>query len=204
LNENLPWRTGNDDKEKIERIKRHCLANPEKELLTNNCNQKEMLDIFYYLKSSKYSDRPNYEFIRNILQRQLNCEIMKLSISQEKTFASSTNHTSIEGLQNDFKINQVDVNQVLLCNMVHFYQNIINLKREINENILMTMLSAFNNTNILKGLIPTIETITENNVLTKKRVRVPESNEEQNEIVTNKRMKSIIENNKKKKYISSN
>ena len=64
LNENLPWRNCKDDKEDIQKMKEKCLSNPKDNLFLTTCKNKEgIYNIFRYICSLKYEDKPNYKYI---------------------------------------------------------------------------------------------------------------------------------------------
>ena len=60
-------------------------------LLTTKCNKNQFFDIFYHIKSLKYVDRPDYDFIRNKLKELLNVELMILSIGDNSFINYLTN-----------------------------------------------------------------------------------------------------------------
>ena len=80
LNENLPWRNFSFEQEKtIIEIKQKCIDDPEKYLfLTNTKNNKEILNIFNYIKHLNFETEPDYEFIFNQLIIAKNKEIQKI------------------------------------------------------------------------------------------------------------------------------
>jgi len=159
LNEAMPWRTGTDDKEKIANRKNDCLVNPEKELLINNVNKKEILQILYHIKSLQYGDRPNYDFIRNILKGLLNNELRS---SQQETTVSPINDNLLDGNFKDM-LSQIQGHQnymTLLTKFLEINQNLLCLKKEINDNIYLAALGMLQE-QFNQG----------NNMLKKKRVR---------------------------------
>ena len=85
LNENLPWRNYSFEQEdKIIEIKQKCINDPEKYLfLTNTKNNKEIVNIFNYIKNLKFESEPDYEFIYNQLIISKNKEIQKIYYKYE-------------------------------------------------------------------------------------------------------------------------
>ena len=85
LNENLPWRNYSFEQEdKIIEIKQKCINDPDKYLfLTNTKNNKEIINIFYYIKNLKFESEPDYEFIYNQLIISKNKEIQKIYYKYE-------------------------------------------------------------------------------------------------------------------------
>ena len=64
LNENLPWRNCKDDKEDIQKMKEKCLSNPKENLFLTTSKYKDgIFNIFNYISSLKYEDKPNYKYI---------------------------------------------------------------------------------------------------------------------------------------------
>jgi len=105
LNENLPWRACDDDKDEIKRIKETCLDNAENLLLRTTCkNRLELLVILEYIKKLNYEDRPNYEIIRKSLVELKKGELVKYFQSTDLNsnanmfnflpFCSNSNHNS--------------------------------------------------------------------------------------------------------------
>jgi len=171
LNEVMPWRTGTDEKEKIANRKNECVVNPEKELLTNHKNKKEILQILYHIKSLQYGDRPNYDYIRNILKCLLSAELSK-SLNQQTHNMSQTNlnlnslNIDTSGLFNNYKdmLSQIQTHNnymALLTKFLEINQNLLCLKKEINDNIYLAVL----------GMIQEQYNQTNNNMLKKKRPR---------------------------------
>ena len=80
LNEKLPWRNCNSDNEKeIVETKLKCINDPEKYLfLTITKNNKEITNIFNYIKNLKYETEPDYKYISNQLTILKNKEIQKI------------------------------------------------------------------------------------------------------------------------------
>ena len=85
LNEKLPWRNYSLENEKeIIEIKQKCLDQPEKYLfLTNTKNNKEIMNIFNYIKNLNFEKEPDYEYILNQLSILKNKEIKKLYYNYE-------------------------------------------------------------------------------------------------------------------------
>lgn len=80
-------------------------------MLTTKCNKKEFFDIFYYIRSLHYSDKPNYEFIRNRIKELLNFEIMKSSVADKSLVNLLTNNffsnkNEAEGISNEVLMNK--------------------------------------------------------------------------------------------------
>ena len=81
FNEKLLWRTCKNVKsEETRDIKAKCLAEPEKYLWKATEDVEEMKSIFNAIKSLQYSDRPNYNYIREQLQLLLKKEEEKAEL----------------------------------------------------------------------------------------------------------------------------
>jgi len=65
LNEKLPWRNcKSDDEKEIVETKLKCINDPEKNLfLTITKNNKEITNIFNYIKNLKYETENDYKYI---------------------------------------------------------------------------------------------------------------------------------------------
>ena len=85
LNENLPWRNFSYENEKeIIDIKQKCIDNPEKYLfLKNTKNNKEIMNIFNYIKNLNFENEPDYDYIYNQLSILKNKEIQKIYYNYE-------------------------------------------------------------------------------------------------------------------------
>ena len=85
LNEKLPWRHCTcENEEEIIEIKKKCINEPDKYLfLTNTKNNKEISNIFNYIKNLKFETEPDYEFIFNQLSILKNKEIQKIYYNYE-------------------------------------------------------------------------------------------------------------------------
>ena len=85
LNEKLPWRNCSFDNEKeIIETKIKCINEPEKYLfLTSTKNNKEIFNIFNYIKNLKSDSEPDYEYILNQLSILKNKEIQKIYYNYE-------------------------------------------------------------------------------------------------------------------------
>jgi len=108
LNEKLPWRNISCEKEReIIEIKQKCLNEPEKYLfLTNTKNNKEIMNIFNYLKKLNYETEPDYEFIFNQLLILKNKEIQKIYYNYELK-------NQILNLQKNLMVNNPNQNQMI-------------------------------------------------------------------------------------------
>ena len=85
FNENLPWRNLSYENEKeIIETKQKCIEEPEKYLfLTNTKNNKEINNIFNYIKNLKFENEPDYDYIHNQLSILKNKEIQKIYYNYE-------------------------------------------------------------------------------------------------------------------------
>ena len=85
LNEKLPWRNYSFENEKeIIEIKQKCIDEPEKYLfLTSTKNNKEIINIFNYIKNLKFENEPDYEYIYNQLSILKKKEIQKIYYNYE-------------------------------------------------------------------------------------------------------------------------
>ena len=85
LNEQLPWRNCSLDNEKeIIEMKIKCINEPEKYLfLTSTKNNKEIINIFNYIKNLKSDNEPDYQYIFNQLSILKNKEIQKIYYNYE-------------------------------------------------------------------------------------------------------------------------
>ena len=54
--------------EQVKEIKTQCLEDPEKYLWVVTKDVQEVKNIFYHLKKLNYSDKPDYDYIRNELK----------------------------------------------------------------------------------------------------------------------------------------
>lgn len=81
FNEQLPWRSCKNNKmDEVRDIKAQCLADPEKLLWrTTTSGMQEVHNIFYNLQQLKYSDRPDYNYIKEQLNSLLQKEEAKYS-----------------------------------------------------------------------------------------------------------------------------
>jgi len=194
LNENTPWRICGDNKDDIEKCKAECYNNPEK-LLTTTCNKKEFFDIFYHIKSLKYEDKPDYELIRNLLQKCLmSYELSRYNLTNEngiKTTISSTNMNNNTNNPNPFGI---DLNNV----KDFFSQN----KQNLENNCLEKCDALKEKTRISSGLSPkpkkeNLFTITKGNnpkrdILKRKRKRIDEIESDNKEKLSIKQLKNNL------------
>ena len=79
LNEKLPWRNCSDNEKEILETKLKCINDPDKYLfLTITKNNKEITNIFNYIKNLKFETEPDYEYISNQLVILKNKEIQKI------------------------------------------------------------------------------------------------------------------------------
>jgi len=68
FNEKLPWRSSrNATMDEVRDTKAWCLENPSTYLWCTTKNIPEIHNIFYKIKQLKYSDRPDYNYIREQL-----------------------------------------------------------------------------------------------------------------------------------------
>ena len=85
MDENLPWRKINSEKEdEILECKQRCLNEPEKYLfLKKTKNNNEIMNIFKYIKNLKFETEPDYNYILNQLSILKNKEIQKIIYNSE-------------------------------------------------------------------------------------------------------------------------
>jgi hypothetical protein len=85
LGENLPWRNIEGENEQaIFECKKKCVDEPEKYLfLKFTKNNKEIMNIFEYIKNLKFETEPDYNFIMNQLLIIKNKEIQKILYQNE-------------------------------------------------------------------------------------------------------------------------
>ena len=85
LGENLPWRNIEGENEQaLFECKKKCLDEPEKYLfLKSTKNNKEIMNIFEYIKNLKFETEPDYNFIMNQLLILKNKEIQKILYQNE-------------------------------------------------------------------------------------------------------------------------
>ena len=85
MGENLPWRSiDGENEDAIFECKKKCLDEPEKYLfLKSTRNNKEIMNIFEYLKNLKFETEPDYNFILNQLLIIKNKEIQKILYKNE-------------------------------------------------------------------------------------------------------------------------
>ena len=131
LNEKLPWRNCNSNNEKeIVETKLKCINDPEKYLfLTITKNNKEITNIFNYIKNLKYETEPDYEYISNQLTILKNKEIQKIYYNEI--------NNQIQNLQKNLmaknkNINNNNITENKINNNNHLYlmpqQDYINCK----------------------------------------------------------------------------
>lgn len=82
MGEDLLWKKYRGDRmDELVKAKANCLANPEQFLWRTTAGIPELKNIFYYLNTLRYSDRPNYGYIHSqlnqILDRELNKTVTK-------------------------------------------------------------------------------------------------------------------------------
>jgi hypothetical protein len=159
-------------KEIIEAHKNECINNPEKLLVSNKVNKKQLFEIFYHINSLRYSDRPNYEFIRTKLKELYSEEIMIFNIQSDQSFIYYFRNSLFP--QN----NQIGINPFL---------ELLNNQKESTKNSSGGQISPQNNNfkdnfpksnyNVLNNINKINENekkSKENNILKRKRVRKSE------------------------------
>ena len=120
LNEQLPWRNIDSNNEKeIVKTKLKCLNDPEKYLfLTITKNNKEITNIFNYIKNLKYETEPDYEYISNQLIILKNKEIQKICYNEI--------NNQIQNLQKNLMVKNKNINNNNITenkiNNNHYYQ----------------------------------------------------------------------------------
>ena len=120
LGENLPWRNIEGENEQaIFECKKKCVDEPEKYLfLKFTKNNKEIMNIFEYIKNLKFETEPDYNFIMNQLLIIKNKEIQKILyqneinnqilILQQNLLSKNTYPNYNESYLNNNKISQQD------------------------------------------------------------------------------------------------
>ena len=85
MEENLPWRFIDSQRiEEIKECKKKCIDEPNKYLFLNSTkNNKEIYNIFEYLKNLKFETEPDYNYIMNQLLIIKNKEIQKIIYNYE-------------------------------------------------------------------------------------------------------------------------
>ena len=85
MEENLPWRFIDSQRiEEIKKCKKKCIDEPNKYLFLNSTkNNKEIYNIFEYLKNLKSETEPDYNYIMNQLLIIKNKEIQKIIYNYE-------------------------------------------------------------------------------------------------------------------------
>ena len=127
-----------------------CLLNPEKYLfLTTSKDKVEIINILDHIKTLKYEDRPNYEFIQNKLKDMRNKEFARIF---QKKFTNGLNNAffnDFEKLQKYYDESNINLNYILnnvnINNQGNFQKNSKNLT---NENLNNFNFNQNNNTNI--------------------------------------------------------
>lgn len=91
LNEELEWRICKNNKmDDVKLIKAKCMADPERYLWkTTTRGMEEIREIFYSISRLRYSDRPDYDFIRGQLYSLLQKEELKELPSQGTNTSTS-------------------------------------------------------------------------------------------------------------------
>ena len=104
LNEKLPWRNcKSDDEKEIVETKLKCINDPEKYLfLTITKNNKEITNIFNYIKNLKYETEPDYEYISNQLTILKNKEMQKIYYNEI--------NNQIKNLQKNLMVKNQNIN----------------------------------------------------------------------------------------------
>ena len=176
LNEKLPWRNYSLENEReIIEIKENCLEQPEKYLfLTNTKNNKEIMNIFNYIKNLKFENEPNYEYILNQLLILKNKEIQKIYYNYEiqnqilnlqKNLSIKSSNENFRQKNNSIKITENQDNMVYKLNKtanksipslnstnystsIYYKTNYINcLSNNNNENFYQSVLKLGNSSN---------------------------------------------------------
>ena len=141
MDEVIPWRFCDENKEAIEKCKREYIMNPEK-LLISTCNRKEIFEIFYYINSLRYEDKPNYLFIKNKLKEILIKEATKLNYLPIQDDSKCSNDeifnlfkplstTSVENAQIESK--RTAQKEIFMITKDVQRQDLLRKKRERNE-----------------------------------------------------------------------
>ena len=175
LNEKLPWRNYSFENEKeIIETKQKCIEEPEKYLfLTNTKNNKEIINIFNYIKNLKDENEPDYEYIYNQLSLLKNKEIQKIYYNYEinnqiinlqknlminpnqklEQNINSNNNTSNQDYM-IFKLNKTSnksipsLNSTNYSSSIYYKTNYINcISNNNNENFYQSVLKLCNNNN---------------------------------------------------------
>ena len=175
LNEQLPWRNYSFENEKeIIETKQKCIDDPEKYLfLTTTKNNKEIINIFNYIKNLKFENEPDYEYIYNQLSILKNKEIQKIYhnyeiknqiLNLQKNLMINPNQKQEQNnnfnnnISNQdymiFKLNKTSnksipsLNSTNYSSSIHYKTNYINcISNNNNENFYQSVLKLCNNNN---------------------------------------------------------
>ena len=176
LNEDLPWRNYSFEKEKeIIETKQKCLEQAEKYLfLKNTKNNKEIINIFNYIKNLKSENEPDYEYILNQLSILKNKEIQKIYYNyevnnqiinlQKNLMIKNTNQNHRQNINTVNNISQQDymiyklgkksnksipsLNSTNYSSSIYYKTNYINcISGNNNENFYQSILKLGNNGN---------------------------------------------------------
>ena len=235
LNENLPWRNCKDDKEDIQKMKEKCLSNPNENLfLTTTKNKEGILNIFNYINSLKYEDKPNYKYIYDqIFQLRLkelkaitynyeyNCQMRNTqffpdfyqSFLNRKIERENDNFYQFPKFNNNITINNPTQNQIVIINQFqeqNIEQKFIECltKLIINKNAFQEN-NNNNNNNMIEADNEKNIKLNENSLQKNDNKKCEYNNDQSliNNIVHNLNPNNInnnIFNNKKKKKLKSN
>ena len=175
LNEQLPWRNYSFENEKeIIETKQKCIDDPEKYLfLSTTKNNKEIINIFNYIKNLKFENEPDYEYIYNQLSILKNKEIQKIYYNYEiknqilnlqKNLMINPNQKQEQNnnfnnniLNQDYMIFKLSktsnksipsLNSTNYSSSIHYKTNYINcISNNNNENFYQSVLKLCNNSN---------------------------------------------------------
>ena len=235
LNENLPWRNCKDDKEDIQKMKEKCLSNPNENLfLTTTKNKEGILNIFNYINSLKYEDKPNYKYIYDQLFQlrlkelkaitynyEYNCQMRNTqffpdfyqSFLNRKIERENDNFYQFPKFNNNITINNPTQNQIVIINQFqeqNIEQKFIECltKLIINKNAFQEN-NNNNNNNMIEADNEKNIKLNENSLQKNDNKKCEYNNDQSliNNIVHNlnpNQLNNNICNNKKKKKLKSN
>ena len=146
MEENLPWRFIDSQRiEEIKECKKKCIDEPNKYLFLNSTkNNKEIYNIFEYLKNLKFETEPDYNYIMNQLLIIKNKEIQKIIYNYEinnQILLLQKNLLIKPGINNDNN-NQIQGQRIYKNNISN--QDYINYKLHNSNNKSIPSLNSTN------------------------------------------------------------
>ena len=146
MEENLPWRFIDSQRiEEIKECKKKCIDEPNKYLFLNSTkNNKQIYNIFEYLKNLKFETEPDYNYIMNQLLIIKNKEIQKIIYNYEinnQILLLQKNLLIKPGINNDDN-NQIQEQRINKNNISN--QDYINYKLHNSNNKSIPSLNSTN------------------------------------------------------------